>query len=120
MKAIATIWIVVALILTGCNSRSITPEQASKHIGDKVTVCGKVAGINFRTHARGNPTFINLDKPYPNHIFTIVIWGKDIKKFMPILEKVTVNSKLCVTGTIEEYRGKPQTIVEEINQLKTY
>lgn len=52
----------------------ITPENAGEHIGETQTVCGTVASTNYAIGSKGQPTFLNLDKPYPNHIFTVVIW----------------------------------------------
>jgi hypothetical protein len=49
---------------------SLTPEEAANHVGETATVCGTVASANYAARTRGEPTFLNLDKPYPNHIFT--------------------------------------------------
>jgi len=43
---------------------TITPEDAAKFIGQQKTVCGMVASANFAAKSKGQPTFINLDKPY--------------------------------------------------------
>jgi hypothetical protein len=51
------------------------PEDAGKFIGRQKTVCGAVASAHFATRSKGQPTFVNLDKPYPNQIFTVLIWG---------------------------------------------
>ena len=51
---------------------TITPEDAAKFIGQHKTVCGKVASAHFAAKSKGQPTFINLDKPYPNQVFTWV------------------------------------------------
>jgi len=59
-----------------------------------------------------------LDKPYPNHIFTAVIWIEDRPKFgQP--EAELKGKKICVTGTIEEYQQKPQIMLRERTQLTT-
>jgi len=42
----------------------------------KTTVCGEVASTHYAVRSRGNPTFINLDKAYPNQIFC----GSDLGK----------------------------------------
>jgi len=56
---------------------SISAEQAREHVGQKMTVCGNVASTHYASTSRGNPTFINLDKPYPNQVFTVLIWGSE-------------------------------------------
>jgi antitoxin HicB len=40
-----------------------------------------VASTIFAAHSKGQPTFLNLDQPYPTHIFTALIWGSDRPKF---------------------------------------
>ncbi len=50
------------------------------------------------------PTFINLDRAYPNQLFTALIWGSDRPKFGD--PEVTYSGRrICVTGTIGAYRG---------------
>lgn len=51
----------------------ITPEQAANYIGKVKTVCGKVVSVHYAYSSRGRPTFLNLSKPYPKQIFTVVI-----------------------------------------------
>jgi hypothetical protein len=59
----------------------ITATEAKGHVGENATVCGQVASTRYASSSRGAPTFLNLDKPYPNQVFTIVIWGSDRAKF---------------------------------------
>jgi micrococcal nuclease len=57
--------------------------------------------------SKGQPTFINLDEPYPKQIFTAVIWGSDRSKFgQP--ETELKDKRICVTGLIEQHRGTPE------------
>ncbi len=96
----------------------ITPEDAKKHIGEYRTVCGTVASTYYSYKSKGQPTFINLDRPYPNQIFTIVIWGSDRYKFNPPPEKLYKDKRVCVTGNISEYREKPQIAVKSPSQIQ--
>ena len=70
-----------ALLGTALASQSLTPAEARNHISETATVCGKVASTHYAPRSHGQPTFINLDKPYPNSPFTVVIWGFDREKF---------------------------------------
>jgi DNA/RNA endonuclease YhcR with UshA esterase domain len=96
---------------------SISATEAKSHIGEKATVCGEVASTHYADRSRGNPTFLNLDKPYPNQVFTIVIWGSDRSKFGDPEEKYR-GKNLCVTGNITMYRGSPEVVAHEPGQLK--
>lgn len=62
-------------------TKRIAAAEAKDHIGDRATVCGKVASSHYAKSSKGEPTFLNLDEPYSKEIFTILIWGSDRKKF---------------------------------------
>ncbi|ADC89777.1 nucleic acid binding OB-fold tRNA/helicase-type [Thermocrinis albus DSM 14484] len=96
----------------------ITPEQAGNYIGEVKTVCGVVASAKYASHSRGQPTFLNLDRPYPNHIFTVVIWGKDRHKFSHPPESYYKGKRICVEGLIDSYRGVPQIVVRDPSQIR--
>jgi hypothetical protein len=80
-------------------------------------VCGMVASSKFASQSKKQPTFINLDKAYPNQIFTIVIWGSDRGKFPEPPEDYYQGKKICVKGMIKAYRGKPEIIVNDPSQI---
>ena len=96
---------------------SITANDAAKHIGEVQTVCGMVASSKFSSQSNKQPTFINLDQPYPNQIFTILIWGSDRSKFPEPPEDLYMGKKICVKGMIKAFRGKPEVIVDDPSQI---
>ena len=55
----------------------MTAAEAKNHVGENPTVCGKVVSARFAKDSKGQPTFLNLDEPYPRQIFTIVVWGSN-------------------------------------------
>jgi hypothetical protein len=71
VPSVFVLWATLGLAQT-----SISAAEAKNHIGEKGTVCGEVASTHYASRSRGKPTFINLDKPYPNQIFTGVDLGK--------------------------------------------
>ena len=95
---------------------TFTAEQAKSHIGENGTVCGVVASAHFAASTRGQPTFLNLDKGYPDQVFTVLIWGSDRAKFGSP-ERDFEGRKICATGVIQEYRGVPEIIARSSNQI---
>jgi DNA/RNA endonuclease YhcR with UshA esterase domain len=89
----------------------VSPAEASSYIGQKATVCGTVASATFASRTKGQPTFLNLDEPYPRQIFTIVIWGSDRRFFNNAPEVLYRGKKVCVTGLVKSFRGKPEITV---------
>ena len=98
-------------------AKTLTTEEAAEHVGEAATVCGKVASATYASRSRGRQTFLNLDEPYPDHIFTIVIWGESREKYSEAPELLYRDKRICVTGKIETHRGKPQIEVEEPGQI---
>jgi DNA/RNA endonuclease YhcR with UshA esterase domain len=96
---------------------SISPAEAKDHVGDNATVCGEVVSTHYAAKTRGTPTFINLDKSYPNQIFTVVIWGNDRSKF-GAPEETYHGKHICVTGNINLYRGEPEVVARESTQIR--
>lgn len=98
-------------------AKTLTASEAKDHIGQRATVCGRVASARYAASSRGQPTFLNLDRAYPNHVFTMVIWGENRAKFGKPEEKYR-DKEICVTGTIESYRGVPQIVLRNPEQLR--
>jgi len=94
----------------------ISAPEASAHIGDHATVCGVVASANYATRSRGKPTFLNLDRPYPNHIFTAVIFD-DYRSRFDYPPESLAGKRICVSGLVEEYKGRPQIKVKRPDQI---
>jgi hypothetical protein len=64
-------------ICAAAQSRKITAREAKDHVGETQTVCGKVVSTRYAPRSKGQPTFLDLDEPYPNEIFTILILGRE-------------------------------------------
>ena len=76
-----------------------------------------VASAHFASGSRGQPTYLNFDRPYPNHIFTALIWGSDRDKFGNAPETFYQGKAVCVSGVIKSYRGKPEIILKSPGQI---
>ncbi len=98
------------------HAESLRPEEAETHVGKNATVCGLVASARYASRSNGEPTFLNLGKPYPNQDFTAVIFGSDRTKF-GAPEVSLLGKQVCVTGDIRIYRGKPEIMLHDPKQL---
>lgn len=119
MKSPRILSVVLFLILCSCghaDAQGLTASEARAHIGEKTTVCGKVASATYATRSRGKPTFLNLDKPFPNHIFTAVIFD-DYRGRFSYAPEMLKGRHICVTGLIETHKGKPQIKVRDPSQI---
>ena len=72
--------------------------------------------MHFASKTKGEPTFLNLDEPFPKEVFTILIWGSDRAKFGAPETKYK-DARVCVTGKITNHREKPESIATDPKQI---
>lgn len=113
-KALFVVLLLALFIVRPIYPQQLTSAQAKNHEGETATVCGVVASEHTATSSRGQPTFINLDAPYPNQVFTILVWGEDRRNIGALPQS---NSRICVTGLITDYRGVPEIVLKSKQQL---
>lgn len=97
--------------------KKYSSSEAKEHFGETATVCGEVVSTRYADSTKGQPTFLNLDKPYPGQVFTVVIWGNNRSKF-GTPENDFKGKRICVTGKITAYAGLPEIVVDDPQQLK--
>ena len=97
--------------------KTLTATEAKAHIGEQATVCGKVVSTRWAESSRGSPTFLNFDQPYPDQVFTLVIWGNDRSKF-DNPETTYRGKRVCVTGKISAFKGVPEVVANDPAQVK--
>jgi len=97
---------------------NIKLEDLKSHIGDSVTVCGKVYSVRYLESSNNTPTFLNIGAKYPDQLLTVVIWGDARKEFTGKPEDDYTNKEVCIIGKVELYKDKPQIVIRKANQLK--
>jgi endonuclease G len=84
--------------------------QAKELIGKgKKTICGTV--VSTKLSSKGN-TFLNLDRSFPNQIFTVSIFKSSKLNFSYEPHIILKDKPVCVTGKITDYNNTPSMIVE--------
>jgi len=107
---------VVGLWATSAGAVDLRPEDAVRHIGETATVCGVVASAKFEANAKSQPTLLDLGKSNPHAVFSAVIYGDHRSKF-GTPETSLRGKRICVTGQISDYRGKPEIVLTDPSQL---
>jgi len=108
--------IVTLFTVTASAQTTIPAKDAAKHIGEKVTICDKVWSTKLISGS--NMTFLDLGGYHPNQLLTIVIKGEDRSKFQGAPEVDYKGKDVCVSGTVIDFKGKPEIIVMDPDQLK--
>ncbi|MCC6180161.1 MAG: hypothetical protein IT305_33005 [Chloroflexi bacterium] len=99
-----------------CGAGAILATRAGQRAGKQATIAIPKVAASFQRDVRGQPTFLN-DAPYPHHVFSVVIWGRNRAAFQPPPESYQ-GRPLCVTGTVELYQQRPQIVAESPRQLR--
>ena len=109
----------IALKLSAEDANATVPlkigaGEAASHYDQEMIVTGKVAQVTIRPTV----TFLNLDKPYPDSPFTVVIFPKQRPLFgdLDALRRKSIE----VRGTIKKYNDKPEIVLEQTNQLTDF
>ena len=92
--------------------------QAKYHIGEECKVCGTVVATKYNEKGKGAPTYINIDKKFPNHVFTVTVWGDDRKNFSFEPELELMNKVICVSGVVKSFKNIPQITLHSESQLE--
>ena len=108
---------VLLLLALQLQAQTIHPSEATKHVGEKVTVCGHVTGTTV--HA-GNPetTILTLGQDKSKSTVSIAIWSTDYPKFKYVPAEYLKGKNICVTGWMKLQGGKPQVIISSQEQVE--
>lgn len=118
MKNILLIIACTFLAKWGTAQQTYTPEEAAKHVGDSIKVCGKIFGGRFFETSNNAPTLLNMGAAFPNSPITIMIPGS-VRLQMGIAPEVQWREKnVCVIGTVILFKNKPEIIVYNTTQIE--
>lgn len=96
---------------------AITSDEAINYVGKKATVCGVVVEAVYLSHSQRKLTFLNFDQPHPDQAFDVVIEEADRAKFTGAPEEMYKGKKICVTGLVNEFKGKAQMNITDPAQI---
>jgi len=111
MKKLICLFLLLKMSCLAFGQTKISAGEAAKHIGETVTICDKVYSTKLINGS--NMTLLNLGGFYPNQLLTVMIKGQDRGKFKDAPENFFKGKKVCVTGKVVDYKGKPEIVVSE-------
>ena len=94
---------------------TITTAKVKEYMDKEVCVLGKV--VSFKLAAEGrNSNYINIDKPYPENIFTVVISSSYLEKLNIKIEDLK-GKNIYAKGKITIYKNDPKQIPQIFNPI---
>jgi len=112
----STLTIISLFLVFTSHAQTIIPDSAKNYIGKEVTVCGDVKGTY--TSKSDGTIFLNFGHDYPDQVFSVVIFSDNAKKFSQSPATMFKAKNVCVTGTIQMYKSKPEIAVSKVEQIK--
>ena len=98
--------------------QQIKVEDAKSHIGDSVKICSKIYGTKYFSSGKDPVTLLDVGAKYPDTFLTIMIPDDARKLFKKPPEEYYKGASVCVTGTIQLFKGKPEIIVRNPAQIQ--
>ncbi len=79
-----------------------------------IHVCGTVVGARL---SRAGNILINLDKPFPNQVFTVFIKKEDIVNFNYNPEELLKGKIICAKGKVIDLGGTPSMYIKNDTEI---
>ena len=92
----------------------ISAADAASHYDQEMIVTGKVAQVTIRPTV----TFLNLDKPFPDSPFTVVIFHGHSSFYGDA--NAMRGKSIEIKGKIKNYQNKPEIALDGMNQLTVF
>ncbi|HYA79296.1 MAG TPA: hypothetical protein VED19_02155 [Candidatus Nitrosopolaris sp.] len=92
----------------------IGTADATNHYDEVMIVTGKVAQVTIRPTV----TFLNLDQPFPNSPFSVVIFHGHSSVYGDA--NALKGKSIEIRGKIKNYHDKPEIALDKINQLTVF
>ena len=79
-------------------------------IGQEVNVCGNVVASRY---SKKGHLWLNLDRQFPNQVFSIFIRKESLVNFDYDLKKRYTNKSVCVRGKVENFSDTPSITLDD-------
>ncbi|HEV2318373.1 MAG TPA: S1/P1 nuclease [Verrucomicrobiae bacterium] len=99
-------------IATSTLPKEIDAEQAARYYDQEMVVTGKVVRVTLRSTI----AILDLDEPFPANPMSAVVFDENFGRFGNL--KKYSGHDVKITGTITEYRDKPEMVLESPRQIK--
>jgi len=93
--------------------------QSKRYVGKgkEIRVCGTV--VSTRLSKKGN-LWMNIDKQFPNQIFSVYIKKEDLVNFSYRPEKEMLYKQVCFLGKVQNFNGTPTIQIEKEDDLSLF
>ncbi len=116
MKTIKLLSIFIFLYGTVSAQQGSADIDLEKYLNKNVEYCDHVHGT-YVTQGKNKVILLNLGAKYPDHRLVVAIFESDWKNFKYEPAEHLNNKDICVKGKLILYKGKPEIIVKNPDQI---
>ncbi len=94
-------------------------NEVLKHVGELVVIEGVVVQVSYAEKAGGKPIFLNMFDPYPNNLFSVIIYEDNLKKFLA--KEEYLNKPVRITGMLrasQDVKRPPSINLKNPSQIR--
>ncbi len=118
MRKVAVVFIIIVSLFfifhrIGVQEKTIPFQSAPQHVGERVWVRGEVDHVFV---SGNNHYFLNFCPDFLDCPFYAVVFSENVHLF----EELEELRKVKIYGKISLYQGRPQIVIEDPSQLKSY
>ena len=112
---------------TSCDTQYVSSGDVAAHLGEEITVCGKIVDYYYATGDARKPTLLLFDQEAPREgqrrilkpddQFSVVVYREVSRAFPANIGAFYVDKMVCATGVVEIYDKNPVIIATSPDQL---
>jgi hypothetical protein len=102
----------------GYRIQTVSAYDASRYIGEISRIYGKVSDVFYSTET--DEYTLYFGEPYPNQDFSVILSGKQARRYNRHPERYFTNRNIAVTGLISLWEDRPEMIIKKRSQVEIY
>jgi DNA/RNA endonuclease YhcR with UshA esterase domain len=118
MRASLLSLLLVLFTAGSLSAADITPEDAGKHVGERVTVRSTVFQVFV---SKSKNVYLNFGAKFPNQTFAAAVLIQKTPALLadgPDWFTALEGKEVAVTGVVELYKGKPEIVLKAREDVK--
>jgi hypothetical protein len=102
----------------GYSIHTVSAYEADRYIGEFARIYGKVYETWYDRDA--DEFYLYFGEPYPYQDFTVILPGRDARRYSRRPERFFTERHIAVTGVISVFEGKPEMVIKRRSQIELY